>query len=446
MQEETAKVEEYLLSANFTDAIVACFNTPKINAFDPNLLEPLLKILRLSPYLAASLAMSDMYSGISQKLTHKKAVVRLNLLRLIRTILDADARSGGDYLLENITSISNKGNSNHPRDSQLRALLGGIQTLAEKDSAVLVRNLASELVRSHIEKKTPERHNSIPSLSSTVSTAVSSASSSRSSRRLYTPPSLQHATSTPTPMTPTHASSRPSLQSSLTASAALIEVASSPKRSSAAIARERDNAGSGAPGGGSLLAYRPRSKEGLVYRPGSGSRESISSVSAIPVINVGGNSSLPRRGSTDIQQQQQQQQAVNSNKDGGNSSSSGSSSRGVGKVRLSRAALASRPSLGAMRGSGGSGNGESPFSSKEDVASVAERPSPPLQPPQMVLGSPVGGLSSGSNVSGGTRASAAAAAAAATAAAGGSLTPRQPRERRRSRAPNETSNRKYGAQ
>lgn len=376
LQEETAKVEDNLVKSNFTEAIIDCFNTPKINAFDPNLLEPLLKVLRLSPSLAASLATPEMYSGIAQKLIHKKAVVRLNLLRLVRNILDVRET---DYF-----------DSPSP---QLRSLLSAIQTLADKDSAVLVRNLASELVKSHIEG-TPDRRNSVPSLSSSVS---SSSRSRSSTRRIYTPPSLQHAASTP--LTPTQASSRPSLHSfPSAAAAALIEVAQSPKRSSAAIARERDNLG---------LAYRPRSKDGLIYRPGS--REG-GGISGLPVSAGSGiPSGLPRRPSVDAQQ------ATGDN----------SNSRGAGKVRLSRPSHATRPSLSAMRSGGG---GESLLSNKENVASVAERLSPFGGPPAEDLGAAASGGGSGG------------------LQPAGSLTPKQPpRERRRSRAPSsETGGRKWG--
>jgi hypothetical protein len=225
LQEETAKVEGYLLNANFTPAIIACFNTAKINAFDPNLLEPLLKVIRLSPSLAASLAKSEMYSGVAQKLTHKKAVVRLNLLRLVRIILDAREI---DYF-------------SSPRDKQLRSLLEEIQTLAEKDSAVLVRNLASELVRSHIGGNTEQ---TLPASSA----STSNGSDRARPRRIYTPPSLQNSASVP--LTPTH-TSRPLLQAS-TSAAAYIEVAASPKRSGPnAPHLERDS-----------NLYRPRSRDG----------------------------------------------------------------------------------------------------------------------------------------------------------------------------------------
>ncbi|KAI1466161.1 cell division control protein [Daldinia caldariorum] len=238
LQEETAKVEAHLLNGKFPEAIVYCFNTQKTNAFDPNVLEPLLKLLRLSPSLAASLAKSEMYAGIEQKLSQKKAVVRLNLLRLVRNILEARET---DYF----TNL---------KDRQLRHLLDSIKILAEKDSAVLVRNLASDLVVTHID---PNSDQLVPPLS--ASTASSGSNRVRSGRRIYTPPSL-HSTSS-APLTPTHASRH-------SQSGAFIEVASSPKRSGVSLAQERDP-----------IAYRPRSKEGI---------------SAIPI-------SSPRRQNTDMQ-------------------------------------------------------------------------------------------------------------------------------------------------
>ncbi|RYP89873.1 hypothetical protein DL770_004025 [Monosporascus sp. CRB-9-2] len=385
LQEETAKVEGYLVSGNFTEAMIACFNTPKINAFDPNLLEPLLKVLRLSPCLAASLAKSEMYSGIAQKLPHKKAVVRLNLLRLVRNILDARE---ADYF-------------NAPKDPQLSALLNGIQILAEKDSAVLVRNLASELVKSHIEG-TGMHPSSLSSVASgTSSTASVGSSGSRSrpgSRRIYTPPSLQHAASTPiTPVSLAASSPRPSLQP-LASSAAFIEIASSqsPKRASAAaVSRAQAQSDRGDHNDAPPFAYRPRSRDdvvGAMYRPGSreggaaalyrrgsrddgisgllrpGSREGVLGAlyrrgSRDDGVNAiyrpgsregGGNSSIPRRMSGG----QQQEQAADTNQ-GGVGGSSRPRTPG-GKIRLSRTSRSSL-SVGLL-------------SNKENVASVAEAP------------------------------------------------------------------------
>ncbi|KAI1344729.1 cell division control protein [Xylariaceae sp. FL0016] len=209
LQEETAKVEGYLLNGKFTDTITSCFNAQKINAFDPNLLEPLLKVLRLSPDLSASLARSEMYIGVAQKLSHKKAVVRLNLLRLVRNILEARE---AEYF--------------SPKERQLRSLLDVVRTLAEKDSAVLVRNLASDLVL-QIDSSGGNQFPPPP----VPPPAGSGRNRSGGGRRLYTPPSLQSSMSMP--QTPTHGSRHSQAN-------AFIEIASSPKRSAVSIAAERD--------------------------------------------------------------------------------------------------------------------------------------------------------------------------------------------------------------
>ncbi|RBR23892.1 uncharacterized protein FIESC28_03361 [Fusarium coffeatum] len=228
LQEETANVESHLADGGFTRAIVSCFSTNRVNSFDSNLLEPLLKLLRLSPSVAASLAKPEMFAGIAQRLGHKKPVVRLNLLRLVRTIMDAcDPGIGSGDGTRSLNS------------SQVRSLMAAIQTLAEKDTAVLVRNLASELVRSNIDTSVRP--------SEGAASAVPSSSSGRraGSRRnnSYTPPSLQTSVSAG-PQTPTHRN-RASL-----ANNAYVEVAASPRRS-AAVEREREG-----------MLYRPRSRDG----------------------------------------------------------------------------------------------------------------------------------------------------------------------------------------
>lgn len=126
LQEETARVEDALLDGLFTQGVVKCFTTSKANAFE-NLLEPLQKLLRLSPPIALSLSHPDLFSRILQKLQSSKAVVRLNLLRIIRSICDASDDPG--------VIISRYD------------LADTIQRLAEVDGAVLVRNMAAELIK-----------------------------------------------------------------------------------------------------------------------------------------------------------------------------------------------------------------------------------------------------------------------------------------------------------
>lgn len=274
-QEETANVENHLTDSNFTRAIVSCFSTNRLNAFDSNLLEPLLKLLRLSPSIAASLAKPEMFAGIAQRLGHKKPVVRLNLLRLVRIIMDAcePGLGGGD-------------GSRTLNSRQVRSLMDTIQTLAETDSAVLVRNLAAELVKSHISSNSGMvlRHDS--SLSSASSQVNSASSSRRGTRRntSCTPPSLQASMSVP--QTPTHRG-RASLAGN---NGAFVEVAASPRRTAAAAASalERD-----------AIYYRPRSRDStssgilgaaLTHLPRRVSGDSTSSISS-GASTAGGSSS-----------------------------------------------------------------------------------------------------------------------------------------------------------
>ncbi|EEH21935.2 STE/STE11/CDC15 protein kinase [Paracoccidioides brasiliensis Pb03] len=137
LQEETAKVEEHLLDDRngpppFVDAIIRCLTISKANAFE-NLLEPLQKLLRLSPPIASTLARPDMFSRIGQKLHHTKPAVRVNLLRILSTICDSTDERG--------ILLSRYG------------LLDAIREL-QKDSRVLVRELAVQLIKSSEESDT----------------------------------------------------------------------------------------------------------------------------------------------------------------------------------------------------------------------------------------------------------------------------------------------------
>ncbi|KAG0127125.1 hypothetical protein HOY82DRAFT_580703 [Tuber indicum] len=102
LQEETARVEDKLLSVPFTVAIINCFRGSKKKSFE-NILEPLQKLLRLSPQLA-----------------YAESLIR---------------QSG---------------------------MFQTIQRLADRDGAVLVRNLAGELVKLCLEreKKKSQRQSS----------------------------------------------------------------------------------------------------------------------------------------------------------------------------------------------------------------------------------------------------------------------------------------------
>ncbi|KAI5296249.1 hypothetical protein KEM55_005880, partial [Ascosphaera atra] len=129
LQEETARVEEYLLDAqsmvpSFSDCIARCVTVSKANAFE-NLLEPLQKLLRLSPAIAETLARPDMFARIGQKLHHTKPAVRVNLLRILSTICESTGE-GGALLTK-------------------YGILDAIREL-QNDPRVLVRELAGKLL------------------------------------------------------------------------------------------------------------------------------------------------------------------------------------------------------------------------------------------------------------------------------------------------------------
>ena len=129
LQEETARVEDSLLdNQTFTAAITAAFTLSKSSSFE-NLLEPLQKLLRLSQPIAASMARSaELFECIGQKLSSNKPAIRLNLLRIIGSI--CDATDEGASLLDHF------------------GLFDMIRDLQLSDSAVLVRSMAQELIRS----------------------------------------------------------------------------------------------------------------------------------------------------------------------------------------------------------------------------------------------------------------------------------------------------------
>ncbi|CAI4215349.1 unnamed protein product [Parascedosporium putredinis] len=184
LQEETANVESHLLNSEFTKTILSSFSTNKLNSFDSNLLEPLLKLVRLSPSIAASLAVPEMLAGISQRLGHKKPVVRLNLC-----VLSAS--------------------------SSMPSLMSTIQRLADKDSAVLVRNLASELVKLRVGLEPFPDVLAAPTVipNSPVPSSRRPGSGNRRNNS-YTPPGLHVSMSVPP--TPSHANPRhrPSISTS----------------------------------------------------------------------------------------------------------------------------------------------------------------------------------------------------------------------------------------
>ncbi|KAK0363681.1 Protein kinase of the Mitotic Exit Network [Friedmanniomyces endolithicus] len=151
LQEETHKVEQHLLSTTvFADAITQCFNVSKADVFE-SLLEPLQKLLRLSRDVAASLAQRTLFERCAVKLHAKKPLVRLNLLRILRSICEAHEEQG----------------------SLMRqyGLLESVQDLAASDPAILVREMAKSLLEC-VDPRPPVASRGYPGMRRTSSSTM----------------------------------------------------------------------------------------------------------------------------------------------------------------------------------------------------------------------------------------------------------------------------------
>lgn len=121
-------MEQKLLQGSFKDAIVGCFknNETSSDVFE-SLLDPLQKVIRTSPSIAACLAREEIFVRTRQKLSTKKPLVRVSLLKMVLDICQATSDSCASLL----------------RRSGLLEILKDLQ----KDSAVLVKDLANEIVK-----------------------------------------------------------------------------------------------------------------------------------------------------------------------------------------------------------------------------------------------------------------------------------------------------------
>ena len=124
LQDETARVEDALSKDSAIDALVKCFVNAKANSFE-NLLDPFLKICRISKTVTIGIAQSQFFQRLIDRLGHTKAVVRLSLLKLLRAICDV-----------------------HPNRLALVEKYGIydiVDRLSTQDDGILVRELAREI-------------------------------------------------------------------------------------------------------------------------------------------------------------------------------------------------------------------------------------------------------------------------------------------------------------
>ncbi|KAL0576321.1 Protein kinase of the Mitotic Exit Network [Marasmius crinis-equi] len=129
LQDETARIEDELIKPDSISALLNCFVSAKANSFE-NLLDLFLKITRISTPITIGLTKSSaFFKRIIDRLSHStKAVVRLNLLKMLKTVCEV-----------------------HPNRQTLvekYGLLGVVEGLSRGggDGAVLVRELAREIV------------------------------------------------------------------------------------------------------------------------------------------------------------------------------------------------------------------------------------------------------------------------------------------------------------
>lgn len=125
LQDETARLEDELMKPAALDVLLKCFISAKANSFE-NLLDPFLKICRISTRITIGIAKSQFFKRVIDRLAHSKAVVRLNLLRILRTVCDV-----------------------HPNRTVLVERYGLheiVAKLSKDDGAVLVRELAREIL------------------------------------------------------------------------------------------------------------------------------------------------------------------------------------------------------------------------------------------------------------------------------------------------------------
>ncbi|KAF8333555.1 uncharacterized protein EI90DRAFT_3145216 [Cantharellus anzutake] len=125
LQDETSRVEDIVGEATAVDQVVNCFINAKANSFE-NLLDPFIKIFRISSSITLAISASPKFlKKLVERLNHNKAIVRLNLLRILRAICDTSQ--------DKQALVQRYGFHN------------AVQKLSQNDGAVLVRELAREI-------------------------------------------------------------------------------------------------------------------------------------------------------------------------------------------------------------------------------------------------------------------------------------------------------------
>jgi len=114
-----------LLQPKNIELILEAFITAKANSFE-NILEPLHLITQLSQSVTCALAQQNFFKRLLHRLGHPKPVVRLNLLKILKSVCDVHPQREAvveQYGLYNI-----------------------IEQMSKEDPAVLIKELAKEIL------------------------------------------------------------------------------------------------------------------------------------------------------------------------------------------------------------------------------------------------------------------------------------------------------------
>lgn len=125
LQEEAGRIEDRLVQSPSKQKLLSGLEEAKSNTFNA-LLESFHKLLRLSPRFCRSISVTKTLSQLRRRIKTSKALVRLNLLKVARTILE--------YNPTKIPALEESG------------LADSLRKLNTTDSPVLVRELAKELL------------------------------------------------------------------------------------------------------------------------------------------------------------------------------------------------------------------------------------------------------------------------------------------------------------
>jgi hypothetical protein len=137
LQDEMARVEDILLESTALHSLIDAFVTAKGTSFE-NLLEPLLKMLRFSSSLTTGIVQSPeklrarLFHRMLEKVKgHSKAVVRLNILKLMKVLLECEleTRTSSDGFVDKY------------------GIRNTVSRIIRKDTAVLVREIARDIIQ-----------------------------------------------------------------------------------------------------------------------------------------------------------------------------------------------------------------------------------------------------------------------------------------------------------